>query len=312
LLLFLLCLVYFQDFIFAKPLVFNEKYRFQITGLSETSSGSSYICRPTLSIRPLFTFPEDVLIVATVWSFREGKWVQESLPQQFSWANDIQMSIQRITLPNFNQLASLDTGQVFIEFYNLNTGLTQSISFYVSNKGGKKQAAEQIEKKEQRHAKLQNRFGDSVFMSHSSMLEEEETLEQFLEKGSLVDTILTPSKEEGEDESLETSVKENSRKRKRVQEFEEDLLVVPEDFDQIHDLPPNLEFELPPLGLPDPGYLLFLGAAGVAPTFLAWCYLGLNMFFAKKKQKSEVKKILDKKIQPDEILWLQNIVDQQA
>jgi len=223
-----------------------------------------------LTIRPLFSFPEEVAIVATIWSFRNSKWVQEGLPIEMTWQNDHQMTIHRLLLPNFNQLASLETGQILIQFYNPNTESTQSLFFYASNKGGKKQAADQIEKKIKRHFPS-NQMATSKFPLDdidSGEIKEEDFLEQ-LEKTFVVDSILLTTKEE---EFNEPSTKRQKFDSLRYKESKEELdnaeempLTLPEDFEELQDLPPNIEVELSSLGLPDSGYFLFLGALGTVP-----------------------------------------------
>lgn len=46
----------------------------------------------------------------------------------FIWENDSQMTVQRLNLPNFKQLASLDTSEVAIDFFNPATNTFQAIS----------------------------------------------------------------------------------------------------------------------------------------------------------------------------------------
>lgn len=52
------------------------------------------------------------------------------------------MSIKRIPLPNWKELASLSSGEIRIEFTNLSTKTSSSISFFASNKGSKKATEE--------------------------------------------------------------------------------------------------------------------------------------------------------------------------
>jgi len=208
-----------------------------------TDAGTSFTARSHLTIRPLFSFPEEVVTIVTIWSFRNGKWVQMGLPQQFSWKDDKQMSVHHITLTNFSELASVQTGPVLLQIYNPNSGMTQTITFYASNKAGKKQAQQQIEKKDQKHSSTSFPF-----------IDEEDEIKQ-----------PTNKKQKLEDEEYTTE-----------QEVEEQLLHFPENFFDIQDFPVNIELEVPDIEA------YFLSLATATPAILA-LYFILGCHNKKKK-----------------------------
>lgn len=154
-------LLFFESIICSFPFNLGNKYKFQISGLTTTENGYIYTSKEnSITIRPLFWFPEEVRIEITFWAYQNGVWVYQDFKQEISWENDSQMSIKKIILPNFRELASLKTSKVSIQFNQIisgremdrsNQNTMNGFNFYVTNKGSKKLAEEQILKKEARH-----------------------------------------------------------------------------------------------------------------------------------------------------------------
>jgi len=249
----------------------------------------------------------------------DGRWVEVAAPQQFTWENDKQMSVHKILLPNFSELASLESGQIFLQFYNPNTGLSQSIYFYASNKGGKKQADQQIDKKIARHS-----ITSTTSITETSPIMEAESPPSFLEvkEPDIFEQLNWLGKEEEQlgDQLLfgllapenskeeETEVKEPTPKRRKLDELEpndsyqdypkyskqeeneteQKPFFSLEDLEQWQGLPYNTELGTPPM---DPHYPLFFGSLGTTPSMFAWCFLnfGYLLWNGLKEKKKGLK-----------------------
>eukprot|EP01118_Nematostelium_gracile_P018507 TRINITY_DN8230_c0_g1_i1.p1 TRINITY_DN8230_c0_g1~~TRINITY_DN8230_c0_g1_i1.p1 ORF type:complete len:261 (+),score=68.39 TRINITY_DN8230_c0_g1_i1:169-951(+) len=241
--------------------------------------------KPFLILRPLFSFHENVEVTLTVYANREGQWVQEGVSESFMWINDNQMSLKRFFLPNWNSLASLQTGEVMVKIQNSNTGETDSFNFFASSKVSKKAASGVIEKKLARHP---------IVNMENPMFDRTENIYDLDEKKmTLLDSVYSPMKEEEEDDA---ELHEPQKKKQRIYAepiFEHEHYGDPhygfydkENIDLFHieDLPLNILSEMPLDSLPPIETTTW--NVGI-PEFATWCFFNYGLFAYNRKKEEE-------------------------